>query len=181
MDGTCKRTSGALKVLVLMQVSLLHRTKFSIVFHCYCHTYPWRQTIFFMVGKIEVPILPTWLALRSGAHLANSPCVVFGHPSCQLSSRCVWAPCLVFTTTPLLGVNSNLVQYLLQTYIQKKNRKDTMEITNITQRFFPWKPKPGKPSYSILFIMLQFLQYKIHIGASGIQKPNLMTWISPKP
>jgi hypothetical protein len=24
-----------------------------------------------------------------------------------------------------------------------------MENTNITQRFFPWKPKPGKPTYSI--------------------------------
>jgi hypothetical protein len=47
------------------------------------------------------------------------------------------------------NVNSNLVQYLLQTDIQKKNRKDTMENTNITQRFFPWKPKPRKPTYSI--------------------------------
>jgi hypothetical protein len=46
-------------------------------------------------------------------------------------------------------VNSNLVQYLLQTNIQK--RKDTMANTNITQRFFTWKPKLGKPAY-IIFI-----------------------------
>jgi hypothetical protein len=45
-------------------------------------------------------------------------------------------------------VNSNLVQYLLQT---EKNRKYTMANTNITQRFFTWKPKPGKPAY-IIFI-----------------------------
>jgi hypothetical protein len=32
-------------------------------------------------------------------------------------------------------VNSNLVQYLLPIDIQKKNKKDTMENTNITQRF----------------------------------------------
>jgi hypothetical protein len=28
---------------------------------------------------------------------------------------------------------------------------------------------------------LHCLQYNIHIGASGIQNPNPMTWISPKP
>jgi hypothetical protein len=78
-----------------------------------------------------------------------------------------------------LIVNSNLVQYLLQT---EKNRKDTMANTNITQRFFTWKPKPGKPTYIILIhIVLHCLQYNIHIGANGIQNPNPMTWISPKP
>jgi hypothetical protein len=44
------------------------------------------------------------------------------------------------------------------------------------------KPKPGKPAYIILIhIVLHCLQYNIHIGASGIQNPNPMTWISPKP
>ena len=57
-----------------------------------------------------------------------------------------------------------------------------MENTNITQGFFTWKPKPGKPAYFILFIIvLQCLQYKIHIGANSIQNPNPMTWISPNP
>jgi hypothetical protein len=60
---------------------------------------------------IWVPLLPTRLAfplvtqpwpgsscvlLRLfvclGAHVAKSPCVAFGHPSCELSLRCVQAP-----------------------------------------------------------------------------------------
>ena len=78
-------------------------------------------------------------------------------------------------------VNFNFVQYLLQTYIQKKNRKDTMANTNITQRFSPWKPKLENQHILYSFIVLHCLQYNIHIGASNIQNPNPMTWISPKP
>jgi hypothetical protein len=60
---------------------------------------------------IWVPLLPTrlteplvaqpwpgsscvslWLFVRLGAHVAKSPCVAFGHPSCELALRCVRAP-----------------------------------------------------------------------------------------
>jgi hypothetical protein len=43
----------------------------------------------------------------------------------------------------------------------EKNRKDTMANANITQRFFPWKPKPGKPAYIIFihYVTLFTIQY----------------------
>ena len=56
-----------------------------------------------------------------------------------------------------------------------------MENTNITQIFFPGKPKPGKPTYSIFIHIIHCLQYNIHIGVSGIQNPNPMTWFSQQP
>jgi hypothetical protein len=62
---------------------------------------------------VWVPLFPTRLALPlvaqpwpgswcvslrlfalSGAHVANSPCVAFGRPSCELALRCVRAPIL---------------------------------------------------------------------------------------
>ena len=52
-----------------------------------------------------------------------------------------------------------------------------MENTHITQRFPPWKPKLGKPTYSILIHSDNCLQYNIHIGANKIQNPNPMTLI----
>jgi hypothetical protein len=79
-------------------------------------------------------------------------------------------------------VNSNLVQYLLQTDIQKRTEKIQWQTQTLHRDFSPEKPKPGKPAYIILIhIVLHCLQYNIHIGASGIQNPNPMTWISPKP
>jgi hypothetical protein len=56
-----------------------------------------------------------------------------------------------------------------------------MENTHITHRFFPWKPKPGKPTYSIFIHTIHCLQYNIHIGANDIQNPNPMNWISQQP
>jgi hypothetical protein len=60
---------------------------------------------------IWVPLLPTCLALplvaqpwpgsscfslrlfvHLGAHVAKSPCIAFGHPSCELTLRCIRAP-----------------------------------------------------------------------------------------
>jgi hypothetical protein len=60
---------------------------------------------------IWVPLLPTrlaeplvaqpwpgsscvslWLFVHLGAHVAKSPCIAFGHPSCELTLRCVRAP-----------------------------------------------------------------------------------------
>jgi hypothetical protein len=60
---------------------------------------------------IWVPLLPTrlaeplvaqpwpgsscvslWLFVRLGAHVAKSPCVAFGRPSCELTLRCVRVP-----------------------------------------------------------------------------------------
>jgi hypothetical protein len=43
-------------------------------------------------SRFRAPMLRTRLALRLGAHLANSPCVAFGRPSCELALRCVRAP-----------------------------------------------------------------------------------------
>jgi hypothetical protein len=53
-----------------------------------------------------------------------------------------------------------------------------MENTHITPIFFPWKPKPGKPTYFIFIHNIHCLQYNIHIGDSAIQNPNPMTCIS---
>jgi hypothetical protein len=60
---------------------------------------------------IWVPLLPTrlalplvalpwpgsscvslWLFVRLGAHVAKSPCIAFGCPSCKLTLRCIQAP-----------------------------------------------------------------------------------------
>jgi len=46
---------------------------------------------------VWAPILPTGLALRLRAPLANSPCLAralraFGCPSCQLALPCPWSP-----------------------------------------------------------------------------------------
>jgi hypothetical protein len=53
-------------------------------------------------------------------------------------------------TRPLIVVYFNLVRYFIaHNFSIKKKNKDTMENTHITQIFFPWKPKLGKPTYSI--------------------------------
>jgi hypothetical protein len=65
-----------------------------------------------------------------------------------------------------------LYNYLLQTYFRQKNRKYIMENTHITQRLFPWKPKPGKLTYSIFIHFIHCLQYNLHIGANNIQNPT---------
>jgi hypothetical protein len=75
-------------------------------------------------------------------------------------------------------VNSNLVQYLLQTDIQKRTEKIQWKTQTLHRDFSPGNPKLGKPAY---IIFIHCLQYNIHIGANGIQNPNPMTWISPKP
>jgi len=41
---------------------------------------------------VWVPILWTRLALHSGAHLENLPCIAFGYPSCELTLCCIWVP-----------------------------------------------------------------------------------------
>ena len=79
-----------------------------------------------------------------------------------------------------ISVNSNLVQYLLQTDIQKRTEKMQCQIQTL-HRDFPPGNQIGKTSiYYIDTLVLHCLQYNIHIGASGIQNPNPMTWISPK-
>ena len=92
-------------------------------------------------------------------------------------------PCRLFLMTYFVNyVNSNLVQYLLQTDIQKRTEKIQWQIQTLHRDFSPGNPNREKPTYIILIhIVLHCLQYNIHIGASGIQNPNLMTWISPKP
>jgi hypothetical protein len=78
-------------------------------------------------------------------------------------------------------VNSNLVQYLLQTDIQKRTEKIQWQIQTLHRYFSPGNPNRENQHILYSFIVLQCLQYKIHIGASDIQNPNPMTWISPKP
>jgi hypothetical protein len=78
-------------------------------------------------------------------------------------------------------VNSNLVQYLLQTDIQKRTEKIQWQIQTLHRDFSPGNPNRENQHILYSYIMLHCLQYNIHIGASGIQNPNPMTWISPKP
>ena len=78
------------------------------------------------------------------------------------------------------NVNINLVQYLLQIDIQKRTEK--IQWKKHYTEIFHLETQTGKTSiYYIHTIVLHCLQYNIHIGASGIQNPNPMTWISPKP
>jgi hypothetical protein len=78
-------------------------------------------------------------------------------------------------------VNPNLVQYLLQTDIQKRTEKIQWQIQTLHRDFSPGNPNRENQHILYSFIVLHCLQYNIHIGASGIQNPNPMTWISPKP
>jgi hypothetical protein len=78
-------------------------------------------------------------------------------------------------------VNSNLVQYLLQTDIQKRTEKIQWQIQTLHRDFSPGNPNRENQHILYSYIVLHCLQYNIHIGASGIQNPNPMTWISPKP
>jgi hypothetical protein len=78
-------------------------------------------------------------------------------------------------------VNSNLVQYLLQIDIQKRTEKIQWQIQTLHRDFSPGNPNRENQHILYSYIVLHCLQYNIHIGASGIQNPNPMTWISPKP
>jgi hypothetical protein len=78
-------------------------------------------------------------------------------------------------------VNSNLVQYLLQTNIQKRTKKIQWQIQTLHRDFSLGNPNRENQHILYSYIVLHCLQYNIHIGASGIQNPNPMTWISPKP
>jgi hypothetical protein len=78
-------------------------------------------------------------------------------------------------------VNSNLVQYLLQTDIQKRTEKIQWQIQTLHRDFSPGNPNRENQHILYSYIVLHCLQYNIHIGANGIQNPNPMTWISPKP
>ena len=81
-----------------------------------------------------------------------------------------------------LFVNSNLVKYLLQIDIQKITEKIQWKIQTLNTEIFPLETQTGKTNiYYIHSLVLHCLRYHIHIGASGIQNPNPMTWISPKP
>jgi hypothetical protein len=78
-------------------------------------------------------------------------------------------------------VNSNLVQYLLQIDIQKRTEKIQWQTQTLHRDFSPGNPNRENQHILYSYIVLHCLQYNIHIGASGIQNPNPMTWISPKP
>jgi hypothetical protein len=93
-------------------------------------------------------------------------------------------PCLllhIFPIKKIRCVNSNLVQYLLQTDIQKRTEKIQWQIQTLHRDFSPGNPNRENQHILYSYIVLHCLQYNIHIGASGIQNPNPMTWISPKP
>jgi hypothetical protein len=78
-------------------------------------------------------------------------------------------------------INSNLVQYLLQNDIQKRTEKIQWKIQTLHRDFSPGNPNRENQHILYSYIVLHCLEYNIHIGASGIQNPNPMTWISPKP
>jgi hypothetical protein len=80
-----------------------------------------------------------------------------------------------------IHVNSNLVQYLLQTDIQKRTEKIQWKIQTLHRDFSPGNPNWENQHILYSYIVLHCLQYNIHIGVSSIQNPNPMTWISPKP
>jgi hypothetical protein len=88
---------------------------------------------------------------------------------------------LLYVDDLFLTVNSNLVQYLLQTDIQKRTEKIQWQIQTLHRDFSPGNPNRENQHILYSYIVLHCLQYNIHIGASGIQNPNPMTWISPKP
>ena len=50
-----------------------------------------------------------------------------------------------------------------------------MENTHITERFFPWKPKPRKPAYTIFIHSDTLFTIQYTLGANDIQNPNPMT------
>jgi hypothetical protein len=78
-------------------------------------------------------------------------------------------------------VNSNLVQYLLQTDIKKRTEKIQWQIQTLHRDFSLGNPNRENQHILYSYIVLHCLQYNIHIGANDIQNPNPMTWISPKP
>jgi hypothetical protein len=78
-----------------------------------------------MVFQNQIPLRVFYTQL--GVQGMESICEL-RHYFSPLLSQCGPSHVLVFIVT----INSNLVQYLLQTVIQKKNRKDTIENTNIT-------------------------------------------------
>jgi hypothetical protein len=54
------------------------------------------------------------LFFHLGGHLANSPCVVFGHPSCKLALHCVQAPNLGEVVLKNLPPSQNWLLFVLQ-------------------------------------------------------------------
>jgi hypothetical protein len=81
----------------------------------------------------------------------------------------------------ILNVNYNLVQCLLYTNIHKRIENIQWKIQTLHRDFSPRNPNRENQHILYSFIVLHCLQYNIHIGASDIQNPKPMTWISPKP
>jgi hypothetical protein len=118
---------------------------------------------------IWVPLLPTRLALplvalpwpgslcvslqlfvRLGAHVAKSPCVAFGHPSCELTLRCVRAP--------------NLGEAVLKNLPPSQNRF----LSVLWLVFFPSAPLCGRFCYDSLCISLwPFVRFITALHAFG--------------
>jgi hypothetical protein len=118
---------------------------------------------------IWVPLLPTRLALPLvaqpwpgslcvslrlfvclGAHVAKSPCVAFGRPSCELSLRCVQAP--------------NLGEAVLKNLPPSQNR--FLSILRLV--FFPSAPLCGHFCYGSSCISLQpFVRFVTALHAFG--------------
>ena len=55
------------------------------------------------------------------------------------------------------------------------------KIHTLYKDFSPRNPNRENQHILYSFIGIHCLQYNIDIGASGIQNPNPMTWISQKP
>jgi hypothetical protein len=92
-------------------------------------------------------------------------------PGVEPASLPFWVIFITYTymwdgTLPTLEhgfVNSNLVQYLLQTDIQKRTENIQWQIQTLHRDFFTWKPKLGKPAYIILIHLCYIVYNTIYI------------------
>jgi hypothetical protein len=80
-------------MLASIQPPVIHAAMFQPVIGlpCFKHVLP-RPNRFFNRAKPNAPLCGRFRCesvFRLGAHLANSPCVAFGHPPCELALRCV--------------------------------------------------------------------------------------------
>jgi hypothetical protein len=102
--------------------------------------------------------------LQSGPLMVKS---LMGRRFADLVILEVWLenPCLFVEY-----VNSNLVQYLLQTDIQKRTEKIQWKIQTLHRDFSPGNPNRENQHILYSYIVLHCLQYNIHIGAIAASK-----------
>jgi hypothetical protein len=79
-------------------------------------------------------------------------------------------------------VDFNLVQYFTAKIFSIKEKKKIQWKIHTLHKDFSLGNRNEENQHIIYsFIVIHCLQYNIHIGDSGIQNPNPMTWISQQP